>query len=187
MAKFRMRGSAHARRDNVKMGVSSYRRAQLDGKCAACHRTLSDETLRICPECSDTRAEKAKAVREMRLAARQCTKCGTSNPDHGTYRTCPECRSKTAKAWERLMRARSDAGLCVDCGDRRADIICVDCRERKAATRRRLKSRRRAEGLCVDCGVGANGSRRCPTCKGKERIRAQRNHYGNRYHTRGRR
>ena len=105
------------------------------------------------------RRERDRRLREERIAAGTCPKCGASPPEPDR-RLCAECGEKRRRADRaRYARAKASGALY---GGKRSD---AKRRSGRAGSKRRYHARRAAQ-LCAKCGQRppAQGRSRCEAC-----------------------
>jgi hypothetical protein len=171
---------------NEMTSVASYGRRLQDKICVSCRNPV--ENTSKCRECLKRDREKRAKLKQLRVQAKQCTKCGDPLTEERLSQDrvkCKSCCEKWNKYERHYRRLRRMLQLCTRCGcETIGSRLCRSC-SRKANKRRMLHYaenegsyemdckrnldryyHRKSLGLCSSCpNPATSGRTKCGPCR----------------------
>ena len=135
-----------------------YRAARNAGQCTICGSPTSKS---LCDRCAMRERENRNKLKEKRIRAGLCAKCGI-NPAEEGKQICAECSGKRRNRYYSLKQE----GLCVTCGKNPAEpgrVLCQSCAIMHSEAEMNRQSMLRMNGLCIRCKKPCTGAY-CPEC-----------------------
>ncbi len=119
--------------------------------------------------------EADKRLRQKRIRAGLCAKCGKQQPQSGL--NCEQCKQKDAILQKQRHYKERINGICAWCGRKsgRSRIYCKRCAKRAEIRKQGLVKLRTDRGLCAKCGK-VSATRVCEDCRKKAREYKQKEH-----------